>query len=286
MSDNDIVDLTASDNEQEDARRPTNPRHATSLPSNDPIGVELSADIVDLAIDDDDMPGEIKTDELRPLTLDHGGIRQQTHPRKVIAASLKQKRERKAAEEAHKRERERFVPESFPGGCNFVVIDDSSDEEVAEDADDGAAFADAFHTHKPSAFKRPRERKKPRYQPKKRPEEPFSYFMSDEDASNLQERLFRESAARLRAQAIHHTRSGPSTFEEPVFDVAERFPDHWRWKEPYSCLGLPANSPLVLVKSQYRRLARVYHPDKSKLANTASKFHGIALAYRKLNQID
>ena len=131
----------------------------------------------------------------------------------------------------------------------------------------------------------------------------YNYQISQEAALEMQEKLFRDAAARLRqqqapAQHSHHQNftqvdsngvhdglaTGAPPFENPVFDVATQFPSHWTWKDPYACLGLPPNASLSLVKSQYRRLAKLYHPDKSQLPNTGSKFHGIALAYRKLTK--
>jgi DnaJ-class molecular chaperone len=115
----------------------------------------------------------------------------------------------------------------------------------------------------------------------------YNFNISQEDAFEMQERMLRESAARVaRLHLSEQVKPSPrnEAIVAPMFDIAERHPDHWRWKEPYACLGLPRNASMTLVKSQYRRLAKIYHPDKSKLADAANRFHGIAIAYRRLSQ--
>lgn len=187
------------------------------------------------------------------------------------------------------RNRARSVSESVPGpgGINYIIIDDSSDEED-----------DVIHTSKRKTSSAAPVRSVKRSNlgisrnggTQKQPygfdsERDFNWNISREMALEMQERLFKEAAERVRTQnwvRVETRRSSIPYFTEPIFDIAAKYPDHWKWKEPYACLGLPRNAPIQQVKSQYRKLARIYHPDKSKQANTSNKFHGIATAYRKL----
>jgi hypothetical protein len=126
-----------------------------------------------------------------------------------------------------------------------------------------------------------------------RPNLDFDYQTSRDAAQEEQERLFREAAARMKqkhsqapASAPRHngnTVYGP-TFEVLVRNVQERYPLHWKWKNPHSCLGVPPGTGLPQVKAQYRQLVRCYHPDKSRQADTTTKFHAVVLAYNKICQ--
>jgi hypothetical protein len=117
----------------------------------------------------------------------------------------------------------------------------------------------------------------------------FSYNFSHDDALKEQERLFKESAARMRSQAqfrvvshaLHH-RPRVVKFNAPVIDIEKRHPNHWQFSDPYARLGLPNDAATHLVKSQYRRLALIYHPDKSRTEGTATKFQAVTEAYRAL----
>jgi hypothetical protein len=117
--------------------------------------------------------------------------------------------------------------------------------------------------------------------------EEHSYNFSHEDALKEQERLFRESAARMRQQAQFRVESKntvpyPTTFDAPVPDVAKRFPYHWQNHDMHARLGLHKGASFQLIKSHYRRLALVYHPDKSNDDSSAVKFQAITEAYRTL----
>jgi hypothetical protein len=124
------------------------------------------------------------------------------------------------------------------------------------------------------------------YQPYKYSDEDnYNYSFTRETAYELQERLFREAAERMRSRptAEVFTNKNPTiTITTPMLDIAIRYPDHWKWKDPFAILGLPRNASLQLIKTQYRRLARTYHPDKSPDPNTSAKFHSISSAYHKL----
>ena len=113
----------------------------------------------------------------------------------------------------------------------------------------------------------------------------YNYSFTQESAFEMQERLFREAAERMRSRPtaeVATNKNVTATITTPMFDIAIRYPDHWKWKDPYYILGLPHNASVQLIKTQYRRLARTYHPDKSSDPNTSTKFHSISSAYHKL----
>ena len=129
---------------------------------------------------------------------------------------------------------------------------------------------------------------KPRRRPPERKQFNLRYDTT-EDALEAQERLFREAAARVRANGQAHfvSDSQPANHQLPVFlaplvDVASRYPDHWKYVDHFTRLGLPKGAPLQAIKSQYRKLALIYHPDKSKLELASTKFQAITEAYRSL----
>lgn len=111
----------------------------------------------------------------------------------------------------------------------------------------------------------------------------FNATLSNEDAAREQERLFRESAARVKSQArfqvirTHDPRK--IAFPQPLANVHQKFPEHWTFFNTYSRLGLHQEAPLHLVKLHYRTLARIYHPDKSGTDDTTRKFQAITEAY-------
>ena len=114
--------------------------------------------------------------------------------------------------------------------------------------------------------------------PHKRKGIPYCYSYTEKDAKNEQERLFSESAARVRKarqelqnrlkESIFNNSKNP--FLYPIDNVAKLPSNHWKWKDPYARLGLPTNSVLSLVKKHYRRLCLLYHPDKFQLSNGGS----------------
>ena len=121
----------------------------------------------------------------------------------------------------------------------------------------------------------------------------FNATMSNEDADREQERLFQESAARVRCRAKFQVKQNASsmssrmvTFPHPIIDVQNKFPDHWTFVDTYARLGLPKDAPLQLVKLHYRTLARAYHPDKSGTDSTARRFQAIAEAYNTIMNRD
>ena len=118
----------------------------------------------------------------------------------------------------------------------------------------------------------------------------FGFTVSEEDVLKDQEKLFKESAARMRCQAYfqvvsHSEHKSPCgvRFNMPVFDIHKRYPNHWQYRNPYARLGLPNDAAMSLVKLQFRKLALVYHPDKSRSEGTANKFQAVTEAYKTLS---
>ena len=119
------------------------------------------------------------------------------------------------------------------------------------------------------------------------------YYYS-EDAEAEQERLFREAAERVRRAKLNESRARlpPSIpppkrqqtvfFRSPVQDLSTLPDCHWKWSDPYSRLGLPRRASIDLVKKHYRRLALLWHPDKSRRPDALKRFHAIKEAYETL----
>lgn len=119
--------------------------------------------------------------------------------------------------------------------------------------------------------------------------------MNIEDARKKQERLLQQAANRVRNQPSFHvandepirsTKAAQAvTFSTVVRDVHIQYPDHFKYRDFYSRLGLPRNADESTIKSQYRRLARVYHPDRNiGKADTKHKFQAVTEAYNQLLQ--
>jgi DnaJ domain len=120
--------------------------------------------------------------------------------------------------------------------------------------------------------------------------------MTAEDALREQERLLQAAAARMRTsqarQARFHVTSGNShtsahalnrRFAIRVEEIHKKFPDHWRYTDLYSRLGLPHSADDAMIKAQYRKLALVYHPDRNlQSVDTKPKFQAVTEAYHAL----
>jgi preprotein translocase subunit Sec63 len=75
----------------------------------------------------------------------------------------------------------------------------------------------------------------------------------------------------------------PIAFSTLVRNVHLQHPDHFKYRNFYSRLGLPRHANESLVKSQYRRLARVYHPDRNiGKPDTRHKFQAVTEAYNSI----
>mmetsp|Transcript_31824 Transcript_31824/g.77113 ORF Transcript_31824/g.77113 Transcript_31824/m.77113 type:complete len:952 (-) Transcript_31824:199-3054(-) len=115
----------------------------------------------------------------------------------------------------------------------------------------------------------------------------WTYGVSCDAAMREQERLFQASAAKMRSHttarvATSAARSQNVKFQQVVPNIAEKYPLHWQFSDHSARLGVPEGSSKSVIKKQYRRLALIYHPDKSQLVNTATKFQNITEAYRAL----
>lgn len=311
-----VVDLADTDDDEEEPHVPLASKETAYVP----IGTEISADVVDLEDDSDEEEDVTRAAQAHFASAPPAPVRAtQKHPRTYIEAARKRKREKALAKkledlrlQQEKRRAAAFDPKNIPGGCNFVVIDD--DDDSSDEQGKPKASTQCASGLKPAAaqnwspeevqreqakpsWKRARVERRPTTTKRRVPipnenvfcqQRDYNFHISQEAALEMQERMFRESAARVRAtqptQPLH--RNVAIVIVTPMFDVADRHPDHWRWKEPFACLGLPRDSSITLIKSQYRRLAKLYHPDKSAHANASDRFHGIALAYRKLTQND
>jgi hypothetical protein len=146
------------------------------------------------------------------------------------------------------------------------------------------------------------------------------HFNSQKDALDEQNRLLNEAAKRVREKTASssgyfaypppppllfqqnnkRSKPGPArrtshpaffgtdinrglVFHAPVVDVANLPVGHWLWKDPYSRLGVP---PLFdrqnVIKKHYRKLALLYHPDKSRNSDGPRRFQAIKEAYEEI----
>jgi len=120
----------------------------------------------------------------------------------------------------------------------------------------------------------------------------YKYFggeMPLEYARAEQERLLRGAAARVRSQAnfrvLIDTKARNSDWSEAfsfvVQDVHSKYPNHWKYSNFFSRLGLPRNAQKREIKSAYRRLCLFYHPDRNigKDIDNKQKFQAVTEAY-------
>jgi hypothetical protein len=179
-------------------------------------------------------------------------------------SSVKPAPERKRGESTDSKD----AAKNKQAGIDYILIDSDSDDEVQQ------------KKPKPAASSCNRTWDYGKY---------YNAQFTVESAQELQERLFREAAEKLRARASSSASADSSKQDNapfittPISNINELYPEHWRWKDAYSVLGLPAQSSMKLVKTHYRKLARIYHPDSSGSSSTSNKFHAITLAYRKLH---
>lgn len=57
-------------------------------------------------------------------------------------------------------------------------------------------------------------------------------------------------------------------------------------KDYYAILGVAANASLAEIKTTYRKLASLYHPDKNASGDAPAKFRSVQEAYEILSDID
>lgn len=115
-------------------------------------------------------------------------------------------------------------------------------------------------------------------------------YMEDDAAFLEQERLLRESAARVKAQEsiqrmLQMSRVGMQFYREPVQDVSTLPKDHYKWTNLYSRLGVPERASFEIVKKNYRKLCLLYHPDKarSNSKEDQDRFQAIKEAYETIS---
>lgn len=103
-----------------------------------------------------------------------------------------------------------------------------------------------------------------------------------------QERLLRQSAdrARFTPQGAAITNKYQQGKAAPIFlrplNVTNLPDNHWTWTDLYSRLGLPKNSSDIEIRKQFRKLALLYHPDKTKHADGPVRFQAVKEAYELL----
>jgi hypothetical protein len=140
-----------------------------------------------------------------------------------------------------------------------------------------------FYTGNTTRRKQQNQGKKPH------PSTRFNY-MEDDAAFLEQERLLRESAARVKAQEsiqrmLQMSRGGMQFYREPVQDVSTLPKDHYKWPDPFSRLGVPQRASFDIVKRNYRKLCLLYHPDKarSNSKEAQDRFQAIKEAYETIS---
>jgi DnaJ-domain-containing protein 1 len=118
----------------------------------------------------------------------------------------------------------------------------------------------------------------------------YNYEKSRNEALAEQERLLTSAHARMRREkerihVLHHNQSFPldgPTFTRPISDLTKLSRDHFKWLDLHARMGLPKDATHTMIKSQYRKLALAYHPDKCTLADASTRFQAITEAYHKL----
>jgi hypothetical protein len=103
----------------------------------------------------------------------------------------------------------------------------------------------------------------------------------NESAHEEQERLFKESAARVKAQGYLQTTQGIQFFSKPA-DVTSLPSNHWKWSDPYSRLGVPRQCSVEIARRNYKKLCLLYHPDKAK-KDSSLQFQAIKEAWETIS---
>lgn len=213
-----------------------------------------------------------------------------------------QKKQDESFQESNKaRKRSNSVP-------IYLNVDDSSDGSPAKKK---RSFSVSSSDTTPNYDVAPCTKKTKR---SKFAEQHFNYQCDQQRAMEEQERLFRESARRVRQREEEHKKqqternqqqqyaynqdtswcnnirhkSGNNTGRIEyrtnviVTDVSKLPGHHWKAKNVWSRLGLPPNSSYDHVKRNYRKLSLLYHPDKSKHDDAGDRFQAIKEAYETI----
>ncbi len=147
-----------------------------------------------------------------------------------------------------------------------------------------------IHSHPNFTFYEP---KKASYK-KNRNTRRIPYNYTEQSALEEQERLFKQSAARVKAQGgvekllynSHDFSDDGQIYTHAVNDLSSLPKNHFKWKNPYSRLGVPRRSKLEIVKKNYRKLCLLYHPDKVRNNSKESqhRFQAIKEAYEEIKE--
>ena len=261
---------TSDGKAQEACKQQDSSRNKTS------VSAHASPEVID--VDDDESVVDSRQPQKRAATLKDF----------CSAASSKRHHNTVSADEDCARNRKRKEPSSpakksaqveRKSWQSTVIIIDSSDDE-----DESAPWYSMQSKPRKRVRAPPPSSSFKRYQ-KRSPLEQhlrnigqYNFNFSEEEAQREQERLLREAAARVREEATRN-RAGIS---QPASDVNELNQDHWKSPDMYVRLGLARGAPIQLVKRQYRRLALLYHPDKSKYVHTTARFQAVTEAYKHL----
>mmetsp|Transcript_9006 Transcript_9006/g.16979 ORF Transcript_9006/g.16979 Transcript_9006/m.16979 type:complete len:622 (-) Transcript_9006:104-1969(-) len=115
-------------------------------------------------------------------------------------------------------------------------------------------------------------------------------YMEDSAAFLEQERLLRESAARVKAQEtiqrmMQMSCGGMQFYKEPVQDVSTLPKEHYKWSDPFCRLGVPQSARFDVVKKNYRKLCLLYHPDKARnnSKEAQDRFQAVKEAYETIS---
>ena len=140
---------------------------------------------------------------------------------------------------------EKDSPKAIPQRCNFVIIDDSSEDEEDDPVCTENRWSKRW-SNRSSTVKPPK-----RKQVVKQKE--YSHGFSFEAAQAEQERLFQAAAARVRLMGLANARPvrttaapGLPVISTPIADIEKKYPHHWKWKDPYFRLGLPRVSNFLV----------------------------------------
>ena len=187
-------------------------------------------------------------------------------------------------------EKESFTAPAASAGPNFILIDDSSDDEHESarrhTRNQGRGTTRMNKSSDQKVFLLPH---KERVLDKKfRPGADFNFDKSMKEALEDQEALLRQAAAsvHLHEEFLRSMRRPKHPLDCPIFtravDPTKLHKDHWKWPCAYARLGLPRHASDSIVRQQYRKHALRYHPDKCRLEDASSRFQAVTEAFNKI----
>ncbi|KAI2510110.1 hypothetical protein MHU86_4277 [Fragilaria crotonensis] len=177
---------------------------------------------------------------------------------------------------------------------NFILIDDSSDEEsgsVRRHRRNQIRSTERAHVFNDAFQRGPLPPHNEQTVDKRfRPGADFNFDKSMKEALDEQEGLFRQAAAslHLHEEFLRNMRQPRHQRDCPIFtravDPSRLHQDHWKWQCVYARLGLPMHASDSIVKKQYRKHALRYHPDKCRLDDASTRFQAVTEAFNKIRQ--